>query len=113
MLQINEAPEGDVMVLELSGRLDTSTATDLDFAAEPHVQGPTRLLIDLGGIQYVSSAGLRIFLMIAKKLQKSQGKLALCGMSPGVREVFDIAGFSKILTIEPDRAAGVAKLTQP
>ena len=110
MLQTEESREGEVVVLGLTGRLDTATAADLDFAAEPHVQGPTRLLIDLSGIQYVSSAGLRIFLMIAKKLQKTQGRLVLCCMSPGVREVFDLAGFSKILTIEGDRAAGLARL---
>jgi anti-sigma B factor antagonist len=110
MLQIEESREGEIVVLALNGRLDTSTAADFDFAADPHVQGPNRLLIDLGGIQYVSSAGLRIFLMIAKKLQKAGGQLALCCMSGGVREVFDLAGFSKILTIEPDRAAGLARL---
>lgn len=110
MLQINESNEAGVIVLELVGRLDTATAADLDFAAEPHLDGPNKLLIDLGGIQYVSSAGLRVFLMIAKKLQKTQGKLVLCNMTAPVREVFDIAGFSKILTIEPDRAAGLAKL---
>jgi anti-anti-sigma factor len=111
MLQVEETHEGQAVVLALSGRLDTSTAADLDFAAEPHVQGPTRLLIDLAGVQYVSSAGLRIFLMVAKKLQKTQGQLVLCCMTAGVREVFDLAGFSKILTIAPDRSAGLARLT--
>lgn len=110
MLQIEESREGDVVILGLVGRLDTATAADLDFAADPHVDGPTRLLLDLAGIQYVSSAGLRIVLMIAKKLQKSGGRLVLCCMTSAVREVFDLAGFSKILTIEPDRAAGLARL---
>lgn len=111
MLKIDESREGDVVVMNLDGRIDINTSADLDFAAEPHVQGPTRLIVDLSGVQYVSSAGLRVFLMIAKKLQKTQGKLVLCSMGPMVRDVFDIAGFSKILQIESDRPAAVARIT--
>jgi len=110
MLEVNESREGEVVVVNLAGRLDTSTATDFDFAMEPHADKPARILLDLSGIQYVSSAGLRVFLMLAKKLQKAQGKLVLCGLNPTVREVFDIAGFSKILQIEPDRSAGLQRL---
>jgi len=110
MLKVTESTDGDVVVIGLDGRLDTATSADFDFALESHAEKPTRLLVDLTGIQYVSSAGLRVFLMLAKKLQKSDGKLVLCNMSATVREVFDIAGFSKILRIEPDRAAGVAAL---
>ncbi len=110
MLQVNDSREGEAVVLNLIGRLDSATAGDLEFACEPHVSGPTHLLLDMEGIQYVSSAGLRVFLMVAKKLQKTGGELVLCGMSAGVREVFDIAGFSRIFKIEPDRAAGLAKL---
>ncbi len=111
MLKVLESAAGSATVIALEGRLDTATSADFDFALEPHADKPTRMLIDLGGIQYVSSAGLRVFLMLAKKLQKSQGKLVLCNMSSGVREVFDIAGFSRILRIEPDQAAGLAALT--
>lgn len=110
MLTINESSAGDVQIMALEGRLDTATSADFDFAAEAHADKPSKLLIDLSGIQYVSSAGLRVFLMLAKKLQKAQGKLVLCNMSAGVREVFDIAGFSRILRIEADREAGIAAL---
>lgn len=110
MLKITESNVDDAVVIELQGRLDTATSADFDFAVEAHADKPSRVLIDLSGIAYVSSAGLRVFLMLAKKLQKVQGKLVLCGMSAGVREVFDIAGFSRILAIQPDRAAGLAAL---
>jgi anti-sigma B factor antagonist len=110
MLKVSESTEGDIVVISIDGRLDTATSADFDFALEPHTEKDTRLLVDLSDIQYVSSAGLRVFLMLAKKLQKSGGKLVLCNMSTGVREVFDIAGFSKILHIEEDREAGLKAL---
>lgn len=110
MLNVSESTEGDVVVVSIEGRLDTATSADFDFALEPHAEEATRLLVDLSGIQYVSSAGLRVFLMLAKKLQKTGGKLVLCNMSSSVREVFDIAGFSKILQIEDDQEAGLKAL---
>lgn len=110
MLNVSESTEGDIVVISLDGRLDTATSADFDFALEPHTEKATRLLVDLTGIQYVSSAGLRVFLMLAKKLQKVGGKLVLCNMSGSVREVFDIAGFSKILQIESDREDGLKAL---
>ena len=110
MLNISEASEAGVQILSLEGRLDTSTSADFDFALEPYSDKPTKLLVDMSNVQYVSSAGLRVFLMLAKKLQKSQGALVLCGLSASVKEVFDIAGFSKLLNIQPDRASGIAAL---
>lgn len=110
MLNVSESTEGDIVVISIEGRLDTATSADFDFALEPHTDKATRMLVDLAGIQYVSSAGLRVFLMLAKKLQKTGGKLVLCNMSSSVREVFDIAGFSKILHIEEDREAGLKAL---
>lgn len=110
MLQIVEARDADVVILCLAGRVDTSTAADLEAAAEPHMRGPTQLLVDLGRIQYVSSAGLRIFLMMAKKLKNAKGRLVLCAMPQVVREVFDLAGLSRIFDIQSDRAAGLSRL---
>lgn len=110
MLKIQQSQVGEALLVELEGRLDTATSADFDFALEQHADKPTRMLVDLGGIAYVSSAGLRVFLMLAKKLQKAQGRLVLCGMSTAVKDVFDIAGFSRILNIQGDRDAGLAAL---
>lgn len=110
MLNIRTETQEQLVVLQLDGRLDTATALQFDLAVQPHTVGATRLLIDLAQISYVSSAGLRVFLMTAKKLQKTGGNLVICAMSPSVREVFDIAGFSRMLRIEADQAAGRAAL---
>jgi anti-anti-sigma factor len=110
MLNIRTEKQESLVVLQLEGRLDTTTSHQFDQAIQPHSEGATRLLIDLGKVQYVSSAGLRVFLMTAKRLQKTGGSLVICSMSPAVREVFDIAGFSRMLRIEADQAAGRAAL---
>lgn len=102
-LDIQLKHEDDIAAFELDGRLDTNTAPDLENQVTGRLsEGCSSFLIDLAGVDYISSAGLRVFLMLAKKLGRSKGKMVLCGMNDHVREVFDIAGFSKIFIIESD-----------
>ena len=68
----------------------------------------TRVILDLSGLEYISSAGLRVLLIVAKKVQQAQGKVALCGLTPNVREIFAISGFDAIFSIQPDAAAAIA-----
>ena len=110
MLDIHDTDSAGVRVLQLKGRLDTNTSTQFDRHCSERVGLEDRVAIDLAGVDYVSSAGLRVFLMLAKKLQKGGGKLVLCGLAPAVREVFDIAGFSRILDLADDREAALARL---
>lgn len=110
-MQITDIQEGNVVVVCPVGRIDSTTAAELERACDDHVaRGATRLLLDLGGTQYVSSAGLRVFLVAGKKLQRVGGRLALCNMQPLVREVMAIAGFDRILTTADSRGEGLAKL---
>jgi len=69
--------------------------------------GAQRLIVDLSLLEYVSSAGLRVFLLAAKRLQANDGKIALCGLQDHIRQVFDLAGFSSILSIYGSRAEAV------
>lgn len=110
MINIRTEQAGDQVTLMLEGRLDTATSPNFEQSVRPHTESGTRLIVDLAAVEYVSSAGLRVFLMAAKKLQKSGGKLVICGMTPAVREVFDIAGFSRMLRIEADQEAARAAL---
>jgi stage II sporulation protein AA (anti-sigma F factor antagonist) len=110
MIEIANARIDDVVVLDVKGRLDSATSDQLDFAAEMASENDLKLLLDFSQLKYISSAGLRACLMIAKRLQKKQGRLVLCGLSPAVREVFDIAGFSQILDLADDRSAALARL---
>src|SRR5262245_714669 len=99
-MEILEAKQSGAVVLSLKGRLDASNAVTF----EQHVLrlvdgGELRLVIDLADLEYISSAGLRVFLITAKRLSKVNGKLALSALAEQVREVFDIAGFSSIFRI--------------
>lgn len=107
-LEIREESVGDTRVLELSGRLDTETSADLELAVQDLLQaGEKRFVLDLAGVGYVSSAGLRVLLMLGKSVD-GKGMLRLAGLNPAVRQVFDVAGFTPLFAIFPDRAAALA-----
>ena len=108
-MEFAQEQAGDVVIAKLTGRLDSSAAQP---AEESFVQvlagGTPHLVIDLSNLEYISSAGLRVLLVVAKKVQQAQGKLVLFGLVPNVREVFSISGFDKIFSIRDDAASAVA-----
>ena len=100
---------GGVTTVRLAGRLDSSAAP----AAEDsfgHLLGggAPRLAVDLSALEYISSAGLRVLLVVARKVQQANGKVVLFGLRPNVREVFSVSGFDKIFAIEADAAGAAA-----
>ncbi len=108
-LEIREETIAEVRVLGLSGRLDTDTSADLELAAQDLIDAGARdFIIDLAGVGYVSSAGLRVLLMIGKSID-GKGSLRLCGLNATVRQVFDVAGFTQLFVIGADRNAVLAK----
>ncbi len=92
------------------GRVDSNTSGELERFLVARGAEP-RLVVDLSGIEYVSSAGLRVFLMLAKKVKLYGGRMALCGLSPAVRQVFDLAGFTTLFIVEPTVEQAFARLT--
>ena len=103
-IEIREEEHGDVRVLALSGRLDTETSADLELALQDlQAVGAAHFLIDLGEIGYVSSAGLRVLLALAKQLEGGRGSLKLCALNDAVQQVFKVAGFSRMFAIYQDR----------
>lgn len=87
------------LVLNLSGRLDTTTAPELEAALKESLAGVTALILDFAELNYISSAGLRV-LLSAQKTMNKQGSMTLKHVNEDIQEVFDITGFSDILTIE-------------
>ena len=83
----------------LEGRLDTVTAPQFEIELKKAIEGISKLSIDCGKLEYVSSAGLRV-LLSAHKIMTKQGSMVVKNLSDEVKEVFDITGFSDILTIE-------------
>lgn len=98
-MEIIKTKDGEKLTVALNGRLDTTTSPDLQAALEEDIDGITELEFDMTGLEYISSAGLRVLLSSQKTMNK-QGSMKLCGVCDTVMEVFEVTGFSDILTIE-------------
>ena len=98
-MTINQNREGNKLTISLEGRLDTATAPELEAVSDTALTGVEDLIMDLERLDYVSSAGLRVFLKI-QKLMNLQGTMKVIHVNETIMEVFDITGFVDILTIE-------------
>lgn len=97
------------VIYSVKGRVDSATASEMDKAMQDVFAAPGRkVVLDFSSLDYISSAGLRIVLMLAKRAKQTQGRLVLCSLSTQVREVFEISGFLKILEVVPNQAAALA-----
>ncbi len=108
-MDISRERDGEVVIVRLAGRLDSAAAAAAEEGLLVALGGvPPRLALDMTGLSYVSSAGLRVLLVVAKKVQQQHGKLALFGLNPNVREVFAVSGFDTIFSIAADSGAALA-----
>ncbi len=98
-MTINKIQEGETLTIALEGRLDTTTAPQLEGELRTSVDGITELVFDLTDLEYVSSAGLRV-LLSAQKVMNRQGNMTVRNVSSEVMDVFELTGFSEILNIE-------------
>ena len=96
-MDIKKTVDGNAMTLALSGRLETMTAPQLDAEVQSLPEGVTELLMEISALEYVSSAGLRVFLVAHKKMKSRGGAMKISGANASVKKVFDITGFSPIL----------------
>ena len=99
MLDIRKNLEGSKLEFILNGRLDTITSPQLEEEVKASIGGITELIFDFSDLAYVSSAGLRV-LLSAQKTMNAQGSMVVKNVSDEIREIFDVTGFSDILTIE-------------
>ena len=99
MLNINKTIENGKAAFSLEGRLDTTTAPELEKALKETLDGVSELTLDFSALDYISSAGLRV-LLSAQKTMNKQGKMKITNINEIVKEIFDVTGFSDILTIE-------------
>ena len=98
-MTIEKVENGAAVALKIIGRLDTTTAPALEAAIDALGAEVGELVLDCGGLEYVSSAGLRVILK-AQKRMNAQGSMKLTAVNETIMEVFDITGFADILTIE-------------
>lgn len=98
-MNIEKISESGKLTLKLEGRIDTKSAPELDELVKTSLDGVTSLIIDLKEVAYISSAGLRV-LLIAQKQMNKQGEMKIINVSEDIMEIFEVTGFSDILTIE-------------
>ncbi|MBR5357608.1 MAG: STAS domain-containing protein [Clostridiales bacterium] len=99
MLNIDMNSEGEKLTVKLEGRLDTTTSPELESELGKSLDGIKELEFDFSGLEYLSSAGLRV-LLNAQKTMNQQGEMKLTGVSDTIKEIFEVTGFSDILTVE-------------
>lgn len=98
-MNININKEGKILTVELEGRLDTTTAPQLETGLKQNVGDCENLIMDFAKLEYISSAGLRV-LLAAQKVMNKQGKMVIKNVNDSIMDVFEITGFTDILTIE-------------
>ena len=99
------------MVVAPSGRVDSTTSSRL----ERHLfmllaDGERRMVVDFARVEYISSAGLRVMLVLARRMKDAHGGLALCAMAAPVRHVFELAGFMPLFAVDATREAAVQRV---
>ena len=105
MLSISSAKMQDSLVVTLDGRIDANSAKELEQQCLSWIDGgEKKLVLDFAAVHFISSAGLRVILLIAKKLEPLQGQVKLCGLNATLKDVFEISGFSKLFVIVPSVA---------
>ena len=99
MLNITKTFDEQALTVALEGRLDTTTAPELEADLKNSLDGLTVLILDFEKLEYISSAGLRV-LLSAQKVMNRQGTMKVIHVGEVIKEIFDVTGFSDILTIE-------------
>ena len=98
-MTINKNIDGGKLTVAVEGRLDTTTAPQLESELRSSVAGISELVFDFENLNYISSAGLRV-LISAQKVMNKQGEMKIVNVKPEIMEIFDVTGFVDILTIE-------------
>ena len=104
--------DGNAVVVEVEGRIDGATAGDLESSMMAEIEETDKVVVcDLSGVSYVSSAGLRAILVVAKRLSKQAVEFSICGLNGPVAEVFHISGFDRIFKVYEKREEALAEAT--
>lgn len=98
-MDIKRKLDNSTLTVIVNGKVDTSTAPELDAGVKPYLDGVDNLILDFTGVNYISSAGLRILLSLQKTMSQ-KGKMKVVGVCDVVDEIFEITGFADILTYE-------------
>jgi anti-anti-sigma factor len=105
---IKSGKENNALIVKISGRMDAVTAPEFEKALGTWIdESEKHFVVDLSSLEYISSAGLRSILVVAKKLKALNGKILLAAMEESVNEVFEISGFNSIIPIHDTVQAAI------
>lgn len=109
-MEINKEKRNGITCLKIEGRLDASNSSAIEKDIHNTIEKEgAKIVVDLAKLEYISSAGLRVLLVIAKEIKAKNGKVVLCSMTEGVRKVFEISGFTSIFDIQDNVDAALKK----
>ena len=110
-IEVLEEREGSALVLLPIARLDSSNARSFENVIIGHVEnGENEIVVDFSRMVFISSSGMRVLLITAKKLHARKGKLVLCSMQDSIREIFSISGFDQIIPIRKSRKGALNEM---
>ena len=98
-MTIEKKLNGTELTVQVTGRLDTTTAPELEASLKESFSGVEMLILEFSALEYLSSAGLRV-LLSAQKIMNKQGKMIIKNINDTIKEIFEVTGFIDILTIE-------------
>ena len=111
-MEINQKEENGIVTIAIKGRLDADSSAEAETVVKDVLGGETkRLLFNLGELEYLSSAGLRVLLSAAKEMRRRDGKIVLCALNEFVKEIFEVSGFQSLIPITDTVESGIEVLS--
>ena len=110
-MELSHEKKGDNLIITIKGRLDADTTPEAEKAIRKIIDdGNSRILFNLGDLEYLSSVGLRVVLWVTKEIASKKGKVVLCSLNKYVKEIFEVSGFESLIAIEETVESGIRKL---
>ncbi len=110
-MELTAIHQGPALVIAPQGRLDSTTAPAFEKQLLEHLASQSHLILDFSGLDFISSAGLRVLLLAAKRIGRDDGRFLLCEVSPPVREVLEISGFLGMIEVVGSRDEALAEMS--
>jgi len=111
-MEITQKEENGIVFISIKGRLDADSAPEAEKVVKKALEGQTNhVLFNLGALEYLSSAGLRVLLSAAKEMRRRDGKIVLCSLNEFVKEIFEVSGFQSLIPIADSVEAGIKVLS--
>lgn len=110
-MELTLNPSGQALVIAPQGRLDSTTAPDFERQLLAQLASHSHLVLDFSNLDFISSAGLRVLVLAAKRISKDNGRFILCEVSQPIRDVLEISGFLGLIEVVANREEAVTEVT--